>query len=63
MNQSPISPNGSRPEVTTYWNTISPMGEPIYHALAAEYAKARTGMQAPEDDMRRKQDKPSYHIL
>ena len=37
-------------QVTTYWNTISPTGEPIYHALAAEYAKERTGMQAPEDD-------------
>ena len=36
--------------VTTYWNTISPTGEPIYHALAAKYAKACTGMQAPEDD-------------
>ena len=29
--------------VTTHWNTISPTEEPIYHALAAKYAKERTG--------------------
>ena len=37
-------------QMTTYWNTISPTGEPVYHTLAAESAKACTGTQAPKDD-------------